>query len=176
MAEQTTENSLEIIPGLTAESRDMVIRMIESGVDEKDIPFILDAANKRHSIVSWENQDPQVRYLFDKAREVVLNKVENSLLRMALGGTLTTIKTGISKSGENIEETTIKEVGPDFKAAAQILKLFRPDVWAGLGTEEQPEQVKTTEQLADAEEARMKKLGGRFLEVIQSKTVVIQSR
>ncbi len=173
--EQAIENSLEITSDSTTNNRDMVIRMIESGVDEKDIPYIL-GADKRHSIASWENQDPQVRHLFDKAREVVLNKVENSLLRMALGGTLITIKTGTSKSGENIDETTVKEIGGDFKAAAQILKLFRPDVWAALGTEEQPEQAKTTAQIADAEEARMKKLGGKFLEAIQSKVVAVQSR
>ena len=170
MLEQVTENSLEILPGLTPENRDMVIRMIESGVDEKDIPFILDV-DKRHSIVSWENQDPQVRHLFDKAREAVLNKVENSVLRIALGGTLTTIKSG-GKLEE--DEITVKEVGGNFAAAVQILKLFRPDVWSGIGAEEVSEQTKTTEQIADAEEKRMKKLGGKFLEAIQSKVVATQ--
>lgn len=171
--EQAIENSLEIVPGLTIENRDMVIRMIESGVDEKDIPYIL-GVDKRHSITSWENQDPKVRHFFDKAREAVLNKVENSLLRTALGGTLTSIKTGTDKNGNDIEETTVKEVGPNVAAAVQILKLFRPEVWAQLGADEEVEATKTTTELGQAEVDRMNKLGGRFMEVLQSETVEVQ--
>lgn len=170
---EQNQNSLEIIPGLSADNRDMVIRMIESGVDEKDIPYIL-GVDKRHSIASWENQDPAVRHFFDKARERVLNKVENSLLRLALGGTLTTVKTGISKSGENIEETTVKEIGPNAPAAIQILKLFRPDVWAQLGEDDEVEAIKTKAELGQAEVDRMNKLGGRFMEVLQSAVVDVK--
>lgn len=164
---QTIENNLEIIPGLTTENRNMIIRMIESGVDEKDIPYIL-GIDKRHSITSWENQDPAVRHLFDKAREAVLNKVENSLLRTALGGTLTTVKSG-GKLEE--DEVTVKEVGPNVAAAVQILKLFRPEVWAKLGEDDEVEITKTPTELGQAEVDRMKKLGGKFMEVLKSEVV-----
>lgn len=169
-----TENSLEIMPGLTADNRDIVIRMIESGVDEKDIPYIL-GVDKRHTVISWQNLDPRVRHLFDKAREDVLNKVENSLLRVALGGTLTTIKTGTDKNGNEIEEITVKEVGPNAGVAERLLKLFRPEPWANLGADDEPESARTPAELGDAEVVRMKKLGGKFFEAIESKVVRAQS-
>lgn len=172
--EQTVENSLEIIPGLTTDNRDMIIRMIESGVDEKDIPFIL-GVDEQHSIASWENLDPKIRHFFDKAREVVLNKVENSLLKSALGGTLKTVKTGKDKNGNIIDETTIREVGPNVAAAERLLRLFRPNPWANLGTDDEPESAQTPNELGEAEVNRMKKLGGKFFEAIGSKVVRVQS-
>jgi len=163
----------ELVPGLTKPQLDLALRMIESGVDEKDIPYILGTGN-RHSIISWQNQDPKIRHLFNQAREVVLNKVENSLLRSALGGTLTTTKSGTGKNGEPIEEVTVKEVGPNVVAAEKILRLFRPDPWADLSTNKEIEEELSPKQIGDAEEAKMKKLGGKFFEELRSKVVSCQ--
>ena len=159
-----------ILPGLDKNQLDMTLRMIESGVDEKDIPYIL-GTDRRHSIASWANQDPKIRHLFNQAREIVLNKVENSLLRAALGGTLTTIKTGTSKTGEPIDETTVKEVGPNVIAAEKILRLFRPNPWADLNTTSEIEETMTPKQLGDSEESRLHKLGGKFFDELRTKVV-----
>jgi len=160
----------EIVPGLTKEHLDLALRMIESGVDEKDIPYILNAGD-RHSIVSWQNQDPKIRHLFNQAREIVLNKVENSLLRAALGGTLTTVKSVKGKNGETTEEVTTKEVGPNIVAIEKILRLFRPDPWANLSSNKEIEEGLTPEELSITEEVKMKKLGGKFFEELKSRVV-----
>lgn len=155
----------DLVPDLTPEKLDLAVRMIESGVDESEIPYIL-GVDERHSLVSWQNQDPKIRYLFDQAREIVLNKVENSLLRAALGGTLTTVKTG-TKDGKDIDETTVKEVGPNIVAAEKILRLFRPKPWADLSTTKEIEDDLTPKQLGDGEEAKINKMGGKFFEELK---------
>jgi len=156
----------EVVSGLTEEQLNLALRMIETGVDEKDIPYILGTGD-RHSIVSWQNQDPKVRHLFDQAREVVLNKVENSLLRAALGGTLTTTKTG-SKDGKEIDEIIVKEVPPNITAAEKILRLFRPKPWADLSSNKEIEGGLTPTELGEIEENKMRKLGGKFFENLKS--------
>lgn len=164
------EESTDLVPALTPEKLELATRMIESGVDEAEIPYIL-GVDERHSLVSWQNQDPTIRHLFDKAREVVLNKVENSLLRAALGGTLTTVKTGVGKAGELINETTVKEVGPNIVAIEKILRLFRPNPWADLSTTKEIEDDLTPKQLGDAEENKLRKMGGKFFEELRAKTI-----
>jgi len=160
--EDNNQKVAEIVPGLTAEQLNMAIRMIESGLEEKDIPYIL-GIEKQHSIVSWENQDPKIRHLFNQAREVVLNKVENSLLRAALGGTLTTVKTG-EKDGKPFERITVKEIGPNIVAAEKILRLFRPIPWADLSSNQDLEdKPRTPEELEKYEVDKIRKLGGEFL-------------
>ena len=163
MMSQEKDNQIaEIIPGLTEEQLSLAIRMIETGVDEKDIPYVL-GAGKRHSIISWQNQDPKVRHLFNQAREIVLNKVENSFLRAALGGTLTTVKTGL-KDDKSFEETIVKEIGPNIVAAEKILRLFRPAPWADLSSNQDLEdEPRTPAELEKHEVDKIRKLGGEFL-------------
>ena len=123
---------------------------------------------EHHSLASWENLSPEVRYLFDKSRERVLNRVENSLLRLALGGTLRTIKT----SHKNGEETIIKEVGPDLRAIEKILTLFRPEVWHGLKEAGEDSRPRTPQELGKDEETRIIQLAGKFMTAMKETEIL----
>jgi hypothetical protein len=153
----------EIVPGLDERGLGILQRLIEvGGVEEKDMPYIL-GVSEEHSIASWENLSPKVRYLFDKAREQVLNKVENSILRLALGGWLRTIK--VNPDGKIYE--TRKEVFPDLRAIEKILGVFRPEVWARIKDFGGEDSFKTPQRLSNEETDRIKILAGKFFEALK---------
>ncbi len=163
MSEQST---LEILPGLKEEHLPAVQRMLEAGISENDIPYLL-GIDERFSLVQWENLSPEVRILFDEARERCLNKIENSLVRSALGGVLTTTKRG----GRNDGEITIKEVGPNLAAIQYILENQRPKVWHKL--KDVDENQKAAPELGEVEQQRLKRFAGQLLELANNEAQVL---
>lgn len=87
------------------------------------------------TFAKWRREFPE----FDKAvrsgREIVNYKVENALLKAALGYTSTEIKVTIGKQNKNgqifmiTKETTTKEVGPNVTACLAWLNNKLPDKW-----------------------------------------------
>lgn len=104
---------------------------------------------------AWLGKYPEISEAIKKGKAPVDTKVENALLKRALGyeyvETVTDfelIDTGtVDKNGKPIMErkiknirSTIKEVAPDVGAAAFWLKNRRPDKWK----EKREEQIKVT--------------------------------
>ena len=83
----------------------------------------------------WEKNYPEIREALKKGREVVDYKVENALLKRALGYTTKEIKVVLGrqvKGGQTFQitkEVVEKEIAPDVTACAIWLNNRRPDKW-----------------------------------------------
>ena len=87
------------------------------------------------TLQAWEKQYPEIKEALRKGRDVIDYKVENALLKRALGYTTKEIKVVIGKQNKNgqifqiTKETIEKEVAPDVTACAIWLNNRRPDKW-----------------------------------------------
>lgn len=83
----------------------------------------------------WEKTYPEIAQAMKKGKEIIDYKVENALLKRALGFTAKEIKVTIGKQVKNgqtfqiCKETTIKEIAPDVTACAIWLNNRLPDKW-----------------------------------------------
>lgn len=83
----------------------------------------------------WEKHYPEIKEALRKGRELIDYKVENALLKRALGYTTKEIKVVIGKQNKNgqifqiTKEAIEKEVAPDVTACAMWLNNRRPDKW-----------------------------------------------
>lgn len=87
------------------------------------------------TINTWRKKYPEIEEALRKGREIVDYKVENALLKCALGYTTKEIKVTLGKQVKNgqvfqiTKETTLKEVSPNVTAIAMWLNNRRPDKW-----------------------------------------------
>lgn len=83
----------------------------------------------------WEDNYPEIKRALSAGKEIVDYKVENALLKRALGYTTQEIEVTIGKqikAGEVFmitKKTTTKEVAPDVTACLAWLNNRRPDKW-----------------------------------------------
>ena len=83
----------------------------------------------------WKKKYEPIREALKSGKEIVDYKVENALLKAALGFTTKEIKVTIGKqvkNGKTVEickETTIREIAPNVTACAMWLNNRRPDRW-----------------------------------------------
>lgn len=83
----------------------------------------------------WEDHYEPIKQALAVGKEIIDYKVENALLKRALGYTSTEIKVTLGKQVKNgrvfqiTKETTTKEVAPDVTACAMWLNNRRPDRW-----------------------------------------------
>lgn len=83
----------------------------------------------------WEDHYEPINKALAVGKEIVDYKVENALLKRALGYTSTEIKVTLGKQVKNgqvfqiTKEVTTKEVAPDVTACAMWLNNRRPDRW-----------------------------------------------
>ena len=83
----------------------------------------------------WKEHYEEIKKALTAGKEVVDYKVENALLKAALGYQTKEIKVVIGKQIKNgqvfqiTKETTIKEVSPNVTACAMWLNNRRPDKW-----------------------------------------------
>lgn len=83
----------------------------------------------------WCQKYPEFDKAFHTGREIVDYKVENALLKSALGFTTKEIKVTIGKQVKNgqvfeiTKETTTKEIAPNVTACLAWLNNRRPDKW-----------------------------------------------
>ena len=89
----------------------------------------------RTTLVKWRDKFPEIRNAIKSGREVVDYKVENALLKSALGFTTKEIKVTIGKQVKNgktfqiTKETTTKEIAPNVTACLAWLNNRKPDSW-----------------------------------------------
>lgn len=87
------------------------------------------------TLQAWEKQYPEIKEALRKGREIIDYKVENALLRRALGYTTKEIKVVLGrqiKGGRTFQitkEVVEKEIAPDVTACAIWLNNRRPDKW-----------------------------------------------
>lgn len=83
----------------------------------------------------WEKNYPEIKEALKKGREIIDYKVENALLKRALGYTAKEIKVVLGrqvKGGQTFQitrEVVEKEIAPDVTACAMWLNNRRPDKW-----------------------------------------------
>lgn len=87
------------------------------------------------TLMKWEACYPDIKEALRKGREIIDYKVENALLKRALGYTSKEIKVTVGKQQKNgqtfeiTKETITKEIAPDVTACAIWLNNRRPDKW-----------------------------------------------
>ncbi len=95
----------------------------------------------RETLNQWKNKYSDISDTLKKGKEVVDRKVENALLKRALGYEYTETKTK-SEGGVVTEVTkTIKQVVPDVTAQIFWLKNRKPDKW-----KDKPKEGETQEE------------------------------
>ncbi len=146
-------------PGYQPEYKDLILRMIEVGVPEKIIPYIL-GTEEQYSLVQWENISPKLRILFSEARENALDKVEVALLRLALGGKLSEYKR--DAEGEVVVDK-IKEIAPNLGAIQYLLENHRSEVWKN--KKEIQLNVGASKEHTEDEINRVKQFAGGLIEL-----------
>lgn len=107
----------------------------------------------RSTLYEWKSKYPDISDALKKGKEVVDIKVENALLKRALGYKYTEItkeprinpETG--KAELTITKTVVKEVVPDTTAQIFWLKNRRPDKWRDKPVAESPTDEKQINNL-----------------------------
>lgn len=89
----------------------------------------------RYTFVKWRERYPEINEAISQGKEIIDYKVENALLKSALGYTKKSIKVTLGKkmlNGEIFEvlkETTTEEVGPNVTACMAWLNNRKHDQW-----------------------------------------------
>lgn len=118
---------------LSEEGLILVQCMARDGMYEKDIAEKLGI--KFQTFWAWKNKYPELKQALTMGKELVDYKVENALLKSALGYKTTTVKTIINNNPDkngNREvkiEKTETEVGPNTTACLAWLNNRKPEQW-----------------------------------------------
>ncbi len=160
----------------------LLTKLVESGVAEATIPHILsldeDEATKDMTLVELGEHWFGITQLCDKARDNLLDKVEQSLANLALGGVMTERRwvegelkgrgRGKKKTREpgHWEPVKQKDVAPHFESIRKILSRFRPDEW---GDNRDPEDTEAKRGVAgarriDQDIKKLEQFAGQLLE------------
>ena len=103
------------------------------GITQKDIAERIGI--KPQNLSKWKEQYPEIEEALSTGKEIVDYKVENALLKSALGFTTKEITVTIGQRQVNGEwvsltkETKTKEIAPNVTAALAWLNNRKPDVW-----------------------------------------------
>lgn len=87
------------------------------------------------TLLKWRENYPDIQEALSRGKEIIDYKVENALLKRALGFTTKEIKVTLGRQVKNgqtfqiTKETTVKEVLPDVTACMAWLNNRRPDKW-----------------------------------------------
>ncbi|MCD8010939.1 MAG: helix-turn-helix domain-containing protein [Lachnospiraceae bacterium] len=77
----------------------------------------------------WKKEHPEISQALKEGKAVVDRKVENALLRRALGFTIKESRIETQKDGETKHVTIWKDVPPDVTACIFWLKNRKPEEW-----------------------------------------------
>lgn len=103
----------------------------------RDFPFV-DIADKMgitiQTLRRWKRKYPEIAEAISESREELDYRIENALVKRALGYTVTEVKTIISPPNKNgvskiKVEKTEKEIPPDTTAIMAWLNNRKPDQW-----------------------------------------------
>lgn len=118
---------------LTEEGLLLVESLVIDGANMTDVAKTLGVHPK--TLWEWRKAFPELEAACAKGKEIVDYKVENALLKAALGYTTTTVKTYINDSPGKDGNRTVKiektesETGPNVTACLAWLNNRRPDKW-----------------------------------------------
>ena len=84
----------------------------------------------------WENKYPEIAEALRQGREITDVRVENAILKKALGFETTEIKKVVKADGQEEVTTVVKSVPPDVSAASVWLKNRCPERWRDKPQEE----------------------------------------
>jgi len=159
---QSQAISIPLPEPLKAGDTELIERLLVAGVDDSQIPFIL-GHNERFSLIQWANRNPAINKLIVDARERMLNRVENAMVGLALGGVLRTRV--ITDTGAIIIKE--QEVAPSFQAQKYVLENHRPQTWRPTPQKLEhsfDEMFGDDQKVAKADEHRFRRVFGRILE------------
>lgn len=112
---------------ITPEGLLLIEGWARDGLTDEDISFNIGI--NPSTLYDWKKRFPEIDKALKKGKEVVDRKVENALLKRALGYTYTETKfTESEKDGAKTEVIT-KEVAPDTTAIIFWLKNRKPNEW-----------------------------------------------
>lgn len=77
----------------------------------------------------WESKYPQIEEALRQGREITDVRVENAILKKALGFETTEVKKVVKADGQEEITTVVKSVPPDVSAASVWLKNRCPERW-----------------------------------------------
>lgn len=89
----------------------------------------------KSTLSAWRNKYEEIDKALKAGKEIIDYKVENALLKAALGYTTKEVKVTVGKQVKNgqtfeiMKETTIKEIAPNVTACAMWLNNRLPDKW-----------------------------------------------
>lgn len=124
--------SLTLDDLLTEEGLLLVECLVRDGMTLQDVARTLGITNQ--TFFTWRQKYPQLEEACKKGKDLVDYKVENALLKAALGYTKTksTVYIGATKANRNREvggETVTEEVGPSVTACLAWLNNRKPEQW-----------------------------------------------
>ena len=111
---------------LRAKSRDSLTR--------NELARKLDIAPK--TLALWESKYPEIAEALSQGREITDVRVENAILKKALGFETTEVKKVVKADGAEEVTTVYKSVPPDVTAASVWLKNRCPEKWRDKPQEE----------------------------------------
>ena len=111
---------------LRAKSRDSLTR--------NELARKLDIAPKTPAL--WESKYPEIAEALRQGREITDARVENAILKKALGFETTEVKKVVKADGAEEVTTVYKSVPPDVTAASVWLKNRCPEKWRDKPQEE----------------------------------------
>ncbi len=111
---------------LRAKSRDSLTR--------NELARKLEIAPK--TLALWENRYPEIAEALKQGREIIDARVENAILKKALGFETTEVKKVVKADGAEEVTTVYKSVPPDVSAASVWLKNRCPEKWRDKPQEE----------------------------------------
>lgn len=111
---------------LRAKSRDSLTR--------NELARKLDIAPK--TLALWESKYPEIAEALRQGREITDVRVENAILKKALGFETTEVKKVVKADGAEEVTTVYKSVPPDVTAASVWLKNRCPEKWRDKPQEE----------------------------------------
>lgn len=104
--------------------------------DGYTMPVIADKIGVSYTTLKeWKKKYPEIAEALRVGKEMIDYKVENALLKSALGYTTKEIKVTIGRQVKNgreinlLKETTTKEIAPNVTACAMWLNNRQPDKW-----------------------------------------------
>lgn len=97
------------------------------GLTDKEIAQNMGIAES--TLYDWKNKYPEISESLKKGKEIVDRKVENALLKRALGYEYTETKTKTEGGVVTEVTTTTRQVVPDVTAQIFWLKNRKPDQW-----------------------------------------------
>lgn len=97
----------------------------------------------------WEKNNPGIADAVKVGRELTDIRVENAILKKALGFEVEEVKTVVKANGDEEVTTVKKNVPPDVSAASVWLKNRRPDKWRDKPTENNSSVLKRMDKILE---------------------------